>query len=418
MALLPYANQEAGAQQSQQAGGAGLLNDPMMAMILLSRLTGSRRRSGGGGSNALQMMMQMQQQEAQGKRQMQQDAIEQERLNMAKSQFGMQQQMYQQKLAEAQQEQAYNKQLAEQIMKGGQTGQEKLPPPLAANSPERQPPLNSANMVASNGAGVPQNTDIGERLQKTMVSPAQAQAVSDQQAMPQLLTMNQPDPQRSAMEDMQRRQMAAAYAQAGKHKEAMDLLKGPDTGEIGKKLAKKDADIIGLGREASRMAQTMLPEIQDFRDVLKETNDGVVGPLISKFGMNEMLSSNAQKLNQIGSNLTLNARKLLEMPAAGFSDADRDFLEKATLNTKFDKDTLFHIADKIDTLAKKSIIKNKFNEQYLKNNGSLEGADYDFFQKTAAMEQMAADAIKPKSEGGLGKSPQEVKAMLMKMRGY
>ncbi len=211
---------------------------------------------------------------------------------------------------------------------------------------------------------------------------------------------------------MQKRQMAAALIQSGKIKEGMDFYNSKENSEITKELAKKDAEAVGKNRESSMVAQDMLGEIKDFKGILKDTSDMVVGPISSIGGANEMFSSNAQKLAQIGSNLTLQARRLLQMPASGFSDADRDFLTKATLNTRYDKDTLNHVADKLETLARKSVVKNKFNEQYVKSKGSLDGADYEFFQYNDGLEKQAQDAIQR------GANQEAVNARLLEMRGF
>lgn len=431
MPLLDYAN----AQQSQ----TGLLNgvDPdtrqMIGFMLMRNMLG-RRRSGGSGNNVLQFLMQMQQQQSQAERQSKQDAMEAAKFNLYQQAQSREEQKYQSALSEKQKEAEANKQLADMILKGdkGNEGMPQAPSPApakslppSADSASLPPPssqLDSSMMVASNAPILPSplmnnnDSQLQDKLKQSMNNQMPQQQQVQQEAgspptQPAILSKYEPDPQKVAQDEMKRRQMAAALIQAGKTKDALEYLQ-PQQTAVDKEMAKKDAESLGKNRESSNVAQDILSEVKDFKSILNDTTDAVVGPAISKFGMNEMFSSNAQKLNQIGSSLTLKARLLLQMPASGFSDADRDFLEKAVLNTKFDKDTLEHVAGKLETMARKSVVKNRFNEQYLKSHGSLQGADYEFFNYSDNLDKQAEEAIK------LGKNPQKVREKLVELRGF
>jgi hypothetical protein len=373
MALLPYTNEAAPQQQ------AGLLNssDPEMkqlfSMMLIKSLMG--RRKSGGNNNILPLMMQMQQQERQAQRQMQSDALDQEKMNMARQQFGMQQQVLQQKLAQDQQEQTRNQELQNYIRgKGNQ--------PEATTMP---------NQVA------PQVE--------------QASSIQTQSYQPQLFADLMPDPAQANAQEAQRREFAVQAAGAGKYKDAYDLMQKPEN-KLDQEMIAADVDSIKKGREASTAAQTMLPSIKNFRETVNGISDNYVGPVIGRMGpLNQVLEPKTQELNRLGNELALKAKSVLGMTGA-MSDNDIKFLKELTLNTSYDKEQLLNSSHQLEELANKAISGAKFKELYLKKHGNLVGADSEFLRRVSELDNQAQEAIQQ------GKDPKAVKEMLVKMRGY
>lgn len=143
--------------------------------------------------------------------------------------------------------------------------------------------------------------------------------------------------------------------------------------DLAKEMAKKDAQTILKSRETAMQAGQILSLINDFENTLNNTSDREVGPLVSSFGLNRALSKNVQKLEQSGNAITLLARSLMQMPAAGFSDSDLKFLTNMSLNTATDKEPLQDNIIKLRGLANRVIQQNKVYEDAIRNTGGLSG---------------------------------------------
>lgn len=102
----------------------------------------------------------------------------------------------------------------------------------------------------------------------------------------------------------------------------------------------------------SNEAQGALQTIDLIRNHLHKINGAKIGPVAGR--ITGMFDSDIQTLDSLSNQLTLQAKSLLNMPSANFSDADRSFLEKIVGGSKVSKDALLQNLDNLETLAIKA----------------------------------------------------------------
>lgn len=96
--------------------------------------------------------------------------------------------------------------------------------------------------------------------------------------------------------------------------------------EATKKKIEVSAEGLKSAQKASRMADNMEPILDDLEKVINDTSDKNQGPIAGLWA--EYVSENAQTIESKQGLITSMLRQLMEFPAAGFSDADREMLAK------------------------------------------------------------------------------------------
>jgi hypothetical protein len=162
--------------------------------------------------------------------------------------------------------------------------------------------------------------------------------------------------------------------------------------DLAKAMAKVDAKTVEDSRTAALQANQLLASVNRFDGILQSTPRSLLGPNVARFGINRTLSPNVQQLEQSGNEIALLARTLLKLPASGFSDADRDFLVKISLNTETSKDALQSNIYRLRELAGKTIQQNQVYENALQKSGNLSGVTQNIISQQSKNPQQQAQA--------------------------
>lgn len=134
----------------------------------------------------------------------------------------------------------------------------------------------------------------------------------------------------------------------------------------------KTSDIESLkkAREDINQASIWESTLGDFGRAIDDVSDWQVGPVAEKFGN---WSEETQALESVSNQISLMARGLLDMPASGFSDADRDFLQKIAGGTAVDKPVLLKNKARLERLVTKAKENAIDFENYISEHGSSKG---------------------------------------------
>lgn len=116
--------------------------------------------------------------------------------------------------------------------------------------------------------------------------------------------------------------------------------------EQSKKTAETQA---GVSQAATGALQTT----QMIRQQVGKINSMKLGPVAGR--VTGMYDPEVQTLDSLSNQLTLQAKALLGMPSANFSDADRNFLSRIVGGSTVSKDALLQNLDNIDMLAQKAL---------------------------------------------------------------
>jgi hypothetical protein len=193
---------------------------------------------------------------------------------------------------------------------------------------------------------------------------------------------------------------AQILARSGDVKGAIKLLndakeqaiKGPEETTFQKALAKKDAETLVNARAGVEQLIPFKQTLNSFKKNIDETPDSLFGPAAGKVA--PLLSNNAQAVESDANTIALLSRTLLKMPASGFSDADREFLVKATVGLSKSKDANRKVVDRLNSLVDQHISYTKNLENQASSSGNLKNVALDSYEK-----QFAAPSA-PAAQGG------------------
>lgn len=145
---------------------------------------------------------------------------------------------------------------------------------------------------------------------------------------------------------------------------------------LAKELAKADAEFVKTSRENAQLANSVLNVLGEQQKKIAETPGALTGPVVGKvspylpFG----LGTKPQELENIHAQVTLQARKLFEMPASNFSNADLMFLQQAAGGGILrDKKALEESNRRLQNIARNIINNRSAVEKTLKEKGTLLG---------------------------------------------
>jgi type II secretory pathway pseudopilin PulG len=132
----------------------------------------------------------------------------------------------------------------------------------------------------------------------------------------------------------------------------------PVATEQQKSLARADAEALKESRKAATSARTMEDALNDAEKIVDDTSDMLLGPIVGAdipvIGrLNTKVSGNAQRIESISGLLTSLARQMLEFPASGFSEGDREMLTKMAVSPAYDKGVLKDNIARMRKLAKR-----------------------------------------------------------------
>ncbi len=196
---------------------------------------------------------------------------------------------------------------------------------------------------------------------------------------PQMQQNNQAAPQNedvSRMEiDPQRRKMAQILALKGDYKGAMEALKSP----LQEALVKKDAQSLYEAQKVVEEAVPVRQTLDHLEEQLKKLPSPILGPVVGKAA--PYLNSDAQIFDSDAKVITLLSRTLLKMPAAGFSDADRQFLEGANAGTTKTKAANLEIINEVRKRLDKAVKYTGALERKAARTGNLRGAATEFYNQ-------------------------------------
>lgn len=196
-------------------------------------------------------------------------------------------------------------------------------------------------------------------------------------------------PSNSSISDETKLQ-ARILARSGDVKGAIKLLndakeqaiKGPEETTFQKALAKKDAETLQNARAGVEQLIPFKQTLNSFKKNIDETPDSLFGPAAGKVA--PLLSNNAQAVESDANTIALLSRTLLKMPASGFSDADREFLVKATVGLSKSKDANRKVVDRLNSLVDQHISYTKNLENQASSSGNLKNVALDSYEKQFA----------------------------------
>lgn len=122
------------------------------------------------------------------------------------------------------------------------------------------------------------------------------------------------------------------------------------------KLTRPDAALVTQSDDAVKGANAARATVNELKAALEKTPNILKGPIAGNVA--PYLSSNAQTAQTLANTLIGQMRSVLAFPAAGFSDADRSFLENAYNLLKKDPSSAKQILQQMDSLLQKPIDNN------------------------------------------------------------
>jgi len=120
--------------------------------------------------------------------------------------------------------------------------------------------------------------------------------------------------------------------------------------EFAKSLAKKDAETVDKARTSLSDTQDFSQNLASSNALLEKTPDWALGPVMGR--VTSMVGYEpVANLESAQNSLTLQAKALLNMPSANFSDADRNFLAAISGGVKLPKQSLQAINQRLADIA-------------------------------------------------------------------
>lgn len=206
--------------------------------------------------------------------------------------------------------------------------------------------------------------------------------------------------------DPRRKQMAQILASKGDYKGAIDLLQSP----LANELAKKDAETLSEAQSVVEQAVPVRQTLDNLEEKLKQLPSPILGPVVGRYA--PYLNSDAQVFDADAKVITLLSRTLLKMPASGFSDADRKFLEDASAGTMKTKQANLEVIQGIRDRLDRAVRYTSALEKKAARTGNLRGAATEFYNQefNAGTDNMAPTQSTGGSSGGQRQAQQSYNA--------
>lgn len=148
-------------------------------------------------------------------------------------------------------------------------------------------------------------------------------------------------------------------------------------GVITREQAQADAKQLESSRTAADSALQVRNTLQNMKQISDQMSTfqtgRFLGPVATYLG-----APLNQQMEQASNLLTVQAKNLLGFPNSGFSDADRDFLNKIAGGASLSKSNINATIDRMSKLTDIMIDKNRFYENRFYETGSLKNANSDF----------------------------------------
>ncbi len=198
-------------------------------------------------------------------------------------------------------------------------------------------------------------------------------------------TTSNPMPQPSSQRQLslEQKQLARHLWALGDKKGALEIIKSvngnPEPTVFQKEIAKKDAETLQLARAGVEQLIPFKQTLDSFKENLEKTPSILVGP--GRETVAPYLSENAQAVQSDANTIALLSRTLLKMPASGFSDADRDFLVKATVGLGKSKEANKRVIDRLDKLVAQHIDYTKALENSAAKTGQIGNVGIEQYEK-------------------------------------
>lgn len=166
--------------------------------------------------------------------------------------------------------------------------------------------------------------------------------------------------------------MYGAPTQAGGQPRLLRIPKSSSETTFSKEMAKKDAQLVSKTREDLGNLGAFRTTIDSAINNLEKVPSLKLGPIagrISQMSGDPQVANLTSDLNT----LALQSRTLLNLPASGFSDADREFLVAVAGGSAFQKDALGNILTKLKSINEKAARNKQGLIDYAESRGTLTG---------------------------------------------